>query len=222
VRYLLCLLFPLLASVAFAQQPERITVNLEKVPLREAVKKVFDGSDVKVQVDAKVPDVPVNLNIRDVSPTALIRILMRHAREQKGAEDLCLIRNNGVFYLVLDPAQRAQERAAEERHTDQAPPVPVPTAFRDPKLTRKVTLSVKNRPLREVVDTLFSGTGCQYTFTGNSDRITLSIELKDVTALDALRRVVEQAAKGRPQVDLLRVGEIYIIGPPERGRKDQP
>ncbi|MGV3724796.1 MAG: hypothetical protein ACO1SX_28185 [Actinomycetota bacterium] len=199
-------------------------MKVQQVPLRAALKQMLAGTSVKYLVDASVPDVPVNLNVRDVAPTAVLRLLVRRVREMKGAEALCLEGENGVYRLKLDPVKRARQRAEEEAvEVKQEPPVPVDAAFRDPRLAGKITQSFKKITLREVTDALFTATGCQYSFSGKVNELVVSLELKNVSRLEGLRQLAATAAKGQPGSGLWRDGDIYVIGPRYwKARPDQP
>jgi len=207
---------------------ERITVKVQGAPLRAALKQMFERTSLKYRVDPGVPDAPVNVNIRDVSPAALLRIVVRHLSAGKVAPDLCLVREGGIYVLKLDPEMRAKQRA-EERANELAeelrrePPTLVTAEFRDPRLERKFTGSFKRRKLREIADALFAGTGCQYTFTGKSNELVLSLELKNVSLLEGLRQLTAAAARLRPGVGLWRSNDVYRLGPKTwEVRPDQP
>lgn len=227
MRVIACLALALsfAGSAALAQEPlEKVTVNVRQIPLRAALKQMLAGTSVTFRVDDNVPDVPVTLNSRDVGPAALLRLVVRLAREAKGAEALFLVKENGVFRLKLDPALRAKQLAQEEGAvTHQQPPIPVDAAFRDPKLARTIIRSFRKQTLREIADALFTGTGCPYSFSGKSNEIVISLELKGVTLLNGLREAVAAARKERPTVGLWRDGDVYVIGPKYwKTRPDQP
>src|SRR5688572_9887146 len=80
----LVLAFLLLGGVAqragHAQETDRkVTVNLKDVPLRNAVDALFQGTGLQYSIDPNIPNVPVNLTIRDVGLQAALRILVRQA-----------------------------------------------------------------------------------------------------------------------------------------------
>jgi hypothetical protein len=70
----------LLPAPAQAQDMEKkITVNFRDTPLRDAINIIFTGSGLQFSVDPNVPNVPINLNIRDVGLQAALRMIIRQA-----------------------------------------------------------------------------------------------------------------------------------------------
>src|SRR5689334_7559484 len=71
-----------------------------------------------------------------------------------------------------------------------------PVRAQDPD--RKVTLNLKDTPLRSAIDALFQGTGLQYAVDPNVPNVPLTITLRDVGLQAALRILIRQAALAVP------------------------
>jgi hypothetical protein len=76
---------------------------------------------------------------------------------------------------------------------------------------RKVTLALKDSPLRAAIDALFQGSGLQYAIDPNVPNVPVTINLRDVGFQAALRILVRQAAVAVPGLTSSREGDVYMI-----------
>lgn len=59
-----------------------ITLKLDRVPLRAAIDAIFDGTGEQYSVFPNVPDVPITIELHDVSPQAALRYVLRMASKE--------------------------------------------------------------------------------------------------------------------------------------------
>lgn len=85
-------------------------------------------------------------------------------------------------------------------------------AFQGTEPDRKVTVNLKDVPLRQAIDALFAGTGLQYAVDPNVLNVPVNLTIRDVGVQAALRLVIRQASTAQPGVTMSRDGEIYHIG----------
>jgi hypothetical protein len=84
-------------------------------------------------------------------------------------------------------------------------------AFQGAATERKVTVNLKDVPLRQAVDLLFAGTGLQYAVDPNVLNVPVNLTIRDVGIQAALRLVIRQASTAQPGITMSRDGEIYHI-----------
>jgi hypothetical protein len=60
----------------------KVTLKLEKVPLRKALELLFKGTNKQYAITSDVPDVAITLNIRDMEFGAALRLMIRLAAAQ--------------------------------------------------------------------------------------------------------------------------------------------
>src|SRR4051812_9390358 len=66
-----------LASGAAAGPEGAVTLSLRKVPLREALARLYQGTGLRVEVEPAVPEAPVSAELRDVPRALALRTLLR-------------------------------------------------------------------------------------------------------------------------------------------------
>src|SRR5678809_546163 len=89
---------PARAQVAPAGQvaPDaRVTLDLRETPLKDAVPLLFRGSGEQYTIASNVPNVPITLNIRDVSLPSALRLMVRQAAS--AVPGLVATREGGVY-----------------------------------------------------------------------------------------------------------------------------
>ena len=82
--YVLARHHPLPGDVPIVSQSDnrRVSVRLERVPLRAAVRAVLDGTGLQYAFEPSVPDIPITIHLRNVSITTALRWIVREASRQ--------------------------------------------------------------------------------------------------------------------------------------------
>jgi hypothetical protein len=76
---------------------------------------------------------------------------------------------------------------------------------------KKVTLNLKDVPLRSAIDALFQGTGLQYSVDPNVPNVPVTLNIRDVGLQPALRILLRQAAVAVPGLTVSREGDIFVV-----------
>jgi hypothetical protein len=76
---------------------------------------------------------------------------------------------------------------------------------------RKLTLSMRDAPLRAVIEQVFAGSGRGYTIAPNVPDVPITLSLRDVSLETALRTVIRQASASVPGLTHAREGDVYVI-----------
>src|SRR3569833_2826207 len=76
---------------------------------------------------------------------------------------------------------------------------------------RKVTLNLKDVPLRSAIDALFQGTGLQYSVDPNDLNVPVTLNIRDIGLQSVLRLLVRQAATAQPGLTFSKDGDIFVI-----------
>ena len=76
---------------------------------------------------------------------------------------------------------------------------------------KKVTLNLKDVPLRNAIDLLFQGSGLQYAVDPNVPSIPVNLNIKDVGLQQALRIIIRQAAVAVPGLTFARDGDVFTV-----------
>jgi hypothetical protein len=92
-----------------------------------------------------------------------------------------------------------------------APGVPVRAQGATGGPDRKISLDVREIPLRDAISLLFRGSGLQYSIDPNVPNVPITLSIRDVALQPALRLIVRQAATQVPGLTQSRDGEIYVI-----------
>src|SRR5579862_1875396 len=93
----------------------------------------------------------------------------------------------------------------------QAPPDAGAAAGTGVGADKKVTLNLKDTPLRTAIDLLFAGSGLQYAVEPNVPNVPITLMIRDVTLQQALRLLVRLAAVQVPGLTSQRDGDIFIV-----------
>src|SRR3569833_2396892 len=93
-----------------------------------------------------------------------------------------------------------------------------PAARAAEDLDRKVSVNLRDVPLRSAIDSLFAGTGLQYSVDPNVLNVPVTLNLRDIGLQSGLRLLVRQAATAQPGLTFSKDGDIYVI----RIRQAQP
>lgn len=76
--------------------------------------------------------------------------------------------------------------------------------------TRLVSVELKDKPLRDAVEQVFSGSGLVKKVEANVPNVAVSLSIKDVPLDTAARLVLHVAGVSVPQLQLSRAGEGYV------------
>jgi hypothetical protein len=171
----------------------KLTITLKDTPLREALQALFEGSGVQYVVGPNVPDLPINLNIRDVGLAPAVRIMVRQAAV---AAPGLTTSKDGEITLVRMRSNVAPPEVAS-----------LPQPVRD----RKITVTLREAGFRNAVDSLFRGTGVQYGIDAAVPNVPVSLFLKEVPLGQVFRLFLQQAAVGAPGLTSRRDGDVILI-----------
>src|SRR5688500_15518456 len=105
---------------------------------------------------------------------------------------------------------------------------PAPARAQDPD--KKVTLNLRDTPLRDAINLLFTGSGLQYSVDPNVPNVPVTLNVRDTTLTQALRLIIKQAAGVAPGLTFNRDGDIYTVrirppmaaAPPDQGPEVPP
>ena len=189
----LLLLAPAAHSQGWAQ---RVTLEVKQTPLRAVFAQFTRLTGFRVVVDPNAPDIPVTLNVRDVSPDALMRIITRQAAT--AIPGLASGRDGNIYIIRIRPIGDAEEH-------------PVDFGRPDPRLNRKVSLSLERVTLREAVDQVLARSGVQYAVDPQVPQGLVSLKVKDVSNFEALRALLEEGRLSIPELEVMRVRGVYIF-----------
>jgi type II secretory pathway component GspD/PulD (secretin) len=76
---------------------------------------------------------------------------------------------------------------------------------------KKVTVNLKDIPLRAAIDALFAGTGYQYSVNPDVQNVPVNLNIRDVGLQAALRLLVRQAATAQPGLTFSKDGDIFVV-----------
>lgn len=184
------------AAPSFA---EKVSIEIPDLTgLRQGVDRVFAGSRLSYVVNPNVPNVAVLLSVKDVKRETALGLLVRIARGV--VPGLSCVRDGANVTIYIDPNR----------------PEPLPAEVKpDPRLQKKLTLDLKEMPLRKAVAALAAETGAPVVVLPNVADVAVSITLKDQTGEEAARELVKQintrygdgiASYFEPE------GEAYVVG----------
>jgi hypothetical protein len=80
-----------------------------------------------------------------------------------------------------------------------------------PDAGKKVTVNLKDIPLRAGIEALFAGTGYQYAVNPDVANVPVNLNLRDVGLQSALRLLVRQAAIVQPGLTFNKDGDVFVI-----------
>jgi hypothetical protein len=76
---------------------------------------------------------------------------------------------------------------------------------------KKITLDLKDVPLREALARIFAGSGLNYAVEPAVPNVPVTLTLKDVPLIDAVRRLVRIASVQFPRLMLGYDAEVYVL-----------
>src|SRR5687767_4883181 len=86
-----------------------------------------------------------------------------------------------------------------------------PAYAQAPDAEKKITINLKETPLRTAIDLIFAGTGYQYSIDPNVQNVPITLQLRDISLQQALRTIVRQAATVIPGLTQSKDGDLYNI-----------
>lgn len=212
---------PGLSAPADNPPEKRVTVNIRDKPLREVLQEVSGQTGLLFRVEPDVPDIHLNLSIRDITPEMLVRLLLRQASNALGDHSITHQVKKNVYVVKLGPPEIRQDElpAAKLPVTELVEP-----SFQDPRLQKKLTMKVTEEPFGELLVRIFQRTGVSYELQPALRSIRVTLAVKDVTALTAARLAVRQLGHKLPGANLWRRNGVYIFGVavPSSDPTDQP
>ena len=172
-----------------------VDADLRNLPLREAIRSAFIGSGLQYTVDPNVPNVPVTLNLRDIHFPAMLRLVVRQAAVQ--IPGLEVAKQDQVYVVSIRPVS--------------PPAAALPAQPGEAVGERKITLDIRDMPLRDVIALLFKGSGLQYAIDPNVPNVPITLNIRDISVPAALRLIIRQAAVQVPGLTVGKEGDIYLI-----------
>ncbi|HEU4754746.1 MAG TPA: STN domain-containing protein, partial [Armatimonadota bacterium] len=97
----------------------KVTLDLREIPLRDAIALLFRNSGLQYSIDPNVPNVPITLNIRDISLQAALRLIIRQAAS--GIPGLTQGKEGEIYIIRIRPPQQTQPTQAEEPAPEENP-----------------------------------------------------------------------------------------------------
>jgi type II secretory pathway component HofQ len=175
---------PRMLTRVAAPADRSVTFAVQGIPLRSALARLFRGTGLSYAVAPDVPNPPITISMQDVPFGTALQTLTQVA-------GVTYRRENDVYVIGTRPS-------ASEPIVANAAPV----------AARRVTLHLKEVPLRQALEQLFEGTGLQFAIAPDVPNPPITIELRDEEFATALRQIVRLSAVATYRKE----GSIYIIG----------
>lgn len=176
-----------------AKSPPRVSLKLEQVPLREALKRLFQDAPGKHGVDSTVPDVPVSISLQDVSRETALRSLLRSAAAQVP----------GLTYEATGDYYQVVKRAVVPR--------PVTAVNSDPGAEKKVFLRLGGVNLREAYRRLVAGSLVRIHVHETVPDVPVELNTQGVSLPEAARAITRNAALLVPGLVIRPHGSGYVV-----------
>lgn len=196
----------------------RISVALKDQTLRDALRQIAAQTGLQYRIEADVPNPRLSMNIRDISPEAFLRLMLRQASFSLKDRAITCTRDKMLYVIKLGPAEVVKP--------DVAPPGAglLNGQIQDPRLNQKLTFQVKEEPFERVAERIFRGTGAQYQLRSEVRKLPITLSVREVSALAVARLVVRQIGAVMPGADFWRDGDVYVFGvaKPSSGLPGQP
>jgi hypothetical protein len=178
----------------------RADLTLRRTPLREALRRLLAPNRVAARVAAEVPEAPVDLSHQGTALDALHGIIAAAARQ---VPELQVSRERGVYHFEVVPPPPSPFPA-------QPRPEPNPQTAAAARATR-VTVNLRNVPVRYAIAVIFRGTGFQYAVYPNVPDTKVTLSLGNTTVEGALQELARLAGRGTPAFTVALAGEVFVI-----------
>lgn len=76
---------------------------------------------------------------------------------------------------------------------------------------QRVTINLKEIPLRTAIDSLFTGTGIQYSVNPDVLNVPVTLTIRDIGLESALRLMIRQASVAQPGLTFTKDGDIFVV-----------
>lgn len=183
-------------SVAVLGTPppmRRVTIPPERLPLRDAIRKVLDGSTWKYQVADAVRDVRVTVEGTNTPELQVLHNVLRQAALQ--GSPTTYREGNGVLYIEPGPLPGQYLLARSNRGP------------------RTTSYAPSNVPLRQAVKVLATATGATVEVAPAVPEVRVSFRVEEATIEEALQALVRAARAQVPTLGLKRLGDDrYQLG----------
>lgn len=183
---------PAVAAPA-AGPPPRVTLELQQVPLREGLKRLFENTPSKFGVDSAIPDVPVTLSVREIRLETALRSLLRAAAAH--APGLTFERT-GNHYQVIQKA---------------VPSRPIVFRSEEPGANERVSLELAGINLREALRKLVVGSLVRIHVHETVPDVPVNVRFKEARLPEAGRAIVRSAEKLVPGLAIRPVADGYLV-----------
>jgi hypothetical protein len=87
----------------------------------------------------------------------------------------------------------------------------VPARAQAPDTDKKITVNLKDIPLRAAIDALFAGTGQQYAVNPDVQNVPVNLNIRDIGLQAGLRLLLRQAAIAQPGVTFANEGGVFVV-----------
>ena len=176
--------------------PERkVSLELNQVPLRDAVERLSQEVGARFTVAPNVPNVLVNVTLRDVSLDTALRLISRSAASKAPGVGVW---PDGDAYVVRVGGLLRRPRAVEAVEASEFS-------------GRLVTLSLQDTPLRRAVDALFRQAGVNYMVNRNMPDAPITLHVQDLPFDQALDLFAQEAQDQVPSFNIKKVGETFLV-----------
>lgn len=175
----------------------KVSLQLQDVPLRQALDRLFQGTGLRYAVEPDIPNVPVRMVAQDVSLDTALRLLVRGAAARVPG----LVSARGAEGYTL----RVQQPRAPEAGAFRPDPFTVLAA------TRKVSASLDGTPLRQALKTLFQGTGVPYAIAPDVPDVRVTLSIEDMPLDRALGVWYRLAAMQEPNLAVQTLEGVYLV-----------
>lgn len=183
------------AQIAERAPERRVSLELNQVPLRNAVDRLAQETGARFTVAPNVPNVLVNVTLRDVNLDTALRLISRSAASKAPGVgfwpdgDAYVVRVGG---LLRRPGAAGAVDVAEFSG-------------------RLVTLSLQDMPLRRAVDALFRQVGVNYMVHRDMPDAPITLYVQDLPFEQALELFTQEAQDQVPSFNIKKVGETYLV-----------
>jgi type II secretory pathway component GspD/PulD (secretin) len=177
------------APAALSDSAPEVTLHLLNVPLHTALHDLFQGQGMKYVIEPDMPNVPISLEVQNAPFPGVLRMIL----SQAGA----------VYRIESSPTSGTIYRIGSRSPAAS----PAPEAPAQPPGGR-VSLDLRDLPLRQAVDKLFQGTGQQFAVEPAVPNYPITVRFHDVPFEAALRTLLRLA----PGVTYRKEDDTYVIG----------
>jgi hypothetical protein len=171
----------------------KVTGSLLDLPLGLVLSQLFAGSGIQHLLEPAVPAARVSVRLAHTPLTSVLRALAHAVPGMTAAR-------RGEVYLLRVPGPELRPEEAM-----------VPADVTRAEIDRRIALTARNAPLRDVVEQVFAGSGLPYLVAPDVPDVPLTLEVRDMELQSLLRVVVRLAAERVPDLTLSRRDGVYVI-----------